>query len=130
VAVDDLGETTVGVVADEAGVVEDHDFSVFLGVGMPGGEGGGIRVACLCELCPDCAHGFGELEVGGCGLGQVAAGAVQGVEAKFEFLAVDAAVGRWRAPGEHIHPCLGFAGGGYGVGGDEGLGTEEPVDAQ
>lgn len=130
VAVDNLGETTVGIVADEAGVVEDHDFSVFLGVGVPGGEGGGIRVACLCELCPDGAHGFGELEVGGCGLGQVAAGVVEGVEAKLEFLAVDAAVGRWRAPCEHIHPCLGFAGGGYGVGGDEGLGTEEPVDAQ
>lgn len=37
VAVDDLGETAVGVVADDAGVVEYHDFTIGGGVGMPDG---------------------------------------------------------------------------------------------
>ena len=128
--VDDLGQLAVVVVAQLALVVEHHQLAVLLGVGLPLGQSLDVRVAGMGELCPHTAHHVGQLLVGLRRLGQVAAGAVQGVEAELQLLTVDAALADGRAPREHIHPRLCRTALADGVGGDDGLRTEQPVDAQ
>ena len=52
------------------------------------------------------------------------------VEAEFQFMTVNAAFVYWRAPGEHIHIGWRLSRFTDGVSGDDGLRTEQPVDAQ
>ena len=56
VAVDDLLEVAIGIVANEAVVIEDHQLAILSVIGLPGGKSVDVRIAVMGELCPDTAH--------------------------------------------------------------------------
>ena len=84
----------------------------------------------MCETCPTLAHHIGQPLVGGSGLGQLVLCVAQGVETELQFMTVYATVVHRRTPREHIHISLRRAMDGDVVCGDDGLRTEQPVDAQ
>ena len=63
-AIDDLLKVAIGIMANEAVVIEDHQLAVLSGIGLPGGEARDIRIAVVGKLCPDAAHRVGQLQIG------------------------------------------------------------------
>ena len=64
VAIDDLLKVAIGIVANKAVVIEDHQLAVLGGIGLPGGEARDVRIAVVGELCPDAAHRISQFQVG------------------------------------------------------------------
>ena len=118
-------------------MVEDHQLTILSGIGLPGGKSVDVGIAIVGKLGPDTAHHIGQFQIGGCGLWQFVGGVMKGVETELQLVAMDGTVVNGGAPGEHIHvegPFDPFDRlrdrlRSPGVGGDEGFGTEEPVDA-
>ena len=91
-AVDDVLEGTIGIVADAAVVVEDHHLAILCCIGLPSGELRDIGIAIVGKLRPDTAHQVGQSQIVFRRSWQVVLGAMQGVEAELQFVTVDGAV--------------------------------------
>ena len=89
VAVYDLLEFTVGIVPDEAAVVEDHEFSVRFGIWLPLGQCRDVGISSLGELRPCAAHHVSEMKVCVRRVGVDVWRLMQAVETEAKFVAVD-----------------------------------------
>ena len=103
VAVDELLQVAVGVVADVAVVVEDKQLAILSCVGMPDGQAVNIRIARMRELRPYITHYVGQVLV----LvrdrrAEVALRHTERVEAVVQLSAVHRAVRARRAAGVHV----------------------------
>ena len=88
VAIDDLLQIAVGVMANIAAVAKEHEFAILGGVWLPGREPFDIRITGMGKLCPSIAHEVGEAKVVVGGLGHDVAGLMQAIEAEAELVAV------------------------------------------
>ena len=111
-------------------VVEHHQFAILCGIRLPDGKRVNVGFAAVGKLRPDAAHLVSQQQVVGSRRGQVVLGTMEGVEAELQLVTVNGAVVQWRAPGEHIHIGRRLTLLRNRIGSDDGLGTEEPVDAQ
>ena len=102
-AVDDLLEVAIGIVADETIVIEDHQLAVLSGIGFPGRKRRDVRIAGVGELRPNAAHHVGQLQVFCRRLGQLVGWVMEGVETELQLVAMHGAFVDRRAPGEHVH---------------------------
>ena len=137
-AIDDfLQLTVVVVVQSRLGASDFQEFAILLGIRLPSNEDGsavGVGVAVVSEFRPNVTHRICPVFVGiKCRLRQLVAVVVHHIEAVFEFRTVGAAfiaaIVRF-SNGVHIDIRIGLALATDGVSGDDGLGTEQPVDAQ
>ena len=64
VAIDDLLKVAIGIVANKAVVIEDHQLTIVCSIGFPSRDTVDIRIAVVGELCPDAAHRISQFQVG------------------------------------------------------------------
>ena len=128
--VDDFLQFAVWIIADEAAMIEHHQFAVLSRIGLPVRQSVDVRIAVVGKLCPGAAHQVGQFQVFCRRIRQIVLGAMEGIEAELQFMTVDGAVVQGRSPGEHIHIGGSLTAFGDGISRDDGLRAEEPVDAQ
>ena len=102
-AIDDLLKVAIGIMANEAVVIENHQLAVLSGIGLPGGEARDIRIAVVGELCPDAAHRVGQLQISCRGLGQFVGRVMKSVETELQLMTMHGTLVDRRTPGEHVH---------------------------